>query len=234
MEVTNQKLNLYVPNFYHLDDFPWRKKFRGLQTIFASSIEEKSQSSQIDLKFKKFLRASASKMIQNKMYEFDNSSVDPLNKLPEHVHELIFQHLDGKDALNLLEVSQSWKIFVAQERKIMSKIQLKLSEEMTKIDENVISESVRKFQSVSCFSNRLLLMENFCQYLKKISIIANDGNDYGEKLNFPNLEILIVKSDFGRFCRIGNVLRVFEECRKLKVRNFYINLTLSLHFLTLN
>lgn len=218
MDITNQKLNLYVPNFAHLDDFPWRKGFRGLQTILASSIEEKSENSQADRDFKKFLRASASKMIQNKIYKIDNSPMDPLTKLPEDIHEFIFQHLNGRDALNSMEVSQNWKFYFSQARNVMSKIQLKLYDPMKTEDERTIHESVQRFQTVLCYSSRLPFMVNFCRFVKKITIIGDAFDGRGEKLEFPNLEVLKIKRDPTRYFRVGSLLEVFKECRKLKVR----------------
>lgn len=218
MDIIYQKLNLYVPNFYHLDEFPWRKKFRGLQTIFASSIEPKIESSQVDKNFKKFLRGSASKMIESKIYKISNISMDPLNKLPEHVHDLIFQHFSGKDALNTLEVSQSWKNFLIQARNLMSKIQLKFPEIMSSTDQEVMEESIRKFQSLECYGTKLNLTVNFSKFIKKIVIVVKEVEYYDKNLDFNNLEVLILKSENRGFSTIGSILRVFENCRKLKVR----------------
>lgn len=225
MDTYTMKINLYVPNFYYLDEFSWRKRFRKIQTICASSIEKESpQFDETDRNFKKLMKVSGSKMIKSRVYQIEQlptNSLDPLVVLPEHIHDLVFQHFNTKDALNAREVSQSWKFFCGQEKKLMEKITLRLTSSLVREDRDVIEETTHRYQVAICHSSRLNMLMNFSKSLRKLAVIMDNNEKFTDiGLDFSNLEMVKVRSSsaFGTFGRTSNILMCFGRCKKLKVR----------------
>jgi hypothetical protein len=134
----------------------------------------------------------------------DVPSTDPMVKLHEfHLQELVLQHLNGRDVMESMKVSQTWNEILSNSPKAMSKIQLKFDErspidpspkEVTKL-----LRSERRYQNLNlniCFrtnsTRKLLLLQRFSPTLVNLEVYvgSNVKQFAAENLQFPRLKSL--------------------------------------------
>ncbi|CAO1415038.1 unnamed protein product [Diamesa serratosioi] len=132
--------------------------------------------------------------------------MDPLNYIPEELHDLIFQHLN---VLNASEVSTSWYKSIAASRECMKKLKLKFDvpfEDFDICDKKVncyfgIVNTPRKYKSIHFNCHRCLSFSRLCWKLilhqeRMIDFNINNMILKGTiaEATLPNLENLKIKN----------------------------------------
>jgi hypothetical protein len=96
------------------------------------------------------------------------SSIDPLIKVCPDLHELILQHFSGNEVLVLSLVSPEWSETIQRSIKCMSKIQLKLEENVSEAKQTLM-KSNRKYSSLLVRSEEESQPIDVYQLLKKFA-----------------------------------------------------------------
>lgn len=141
------------------------------------------------------------------MYVIDNRVVssDPLDRIHEDLHDLVFQHLNGNDILNASEVSSQWYTSTSTSKASMSQIQLKIVKPIQQANTmfDLINNSYKLFQNIifSCNYDESLINNCFkivCKHAKvivnveAIDMILND-NGLIQTIKLPHLRALSLR-----------------------------------------
>lgn len=183
-----------------------------------------------------------------KMKKSESASPDPFDTVHEHVHDLILQHLRGKEVLTAFEVSSRWNQLMVKSEVGMSKIKLVVDEYRSrqKMNEiNMLIESKRNYQRLKVsieytndMSNKMKLLSVFAPTLVDLEVSFNYLNDSVIKfepfdLSFPKVKsmYLFIKytPDFG-----AKILNAAVKLEKFKLGNCELNKTLIDSMMKLN
>lgn len=134
-------------------------------------------------------------------YQQSNLPLNPFERLPEELFEMIFQHLTGKDVLEIAKVSHQFDELISDSRKTRDKITLKL-------DEMTAGSDFRKFRrgyhhirvkqqtlgrSMSLHEKLVQLLRQFARTLISVQVktvmMGNTAVFKGDLLELKHLEI---------------------------------------------
>lgn len=132
--------------------------------------------------------------------------MDPLERLTEDIHELIFQHFDERDILGLSTVSKAWYDSIGSSKKCMSKVEFALKFQKKSSNTrhqqiggkiNLVKETTRRYQNITincCFDRTLsaefwCLLEFLSSNLVNLKIKSIKLESYAN-VNLPKLEFL--------------------------------------------
>lgn len=130
---------------------------------------------------------------------------DPLERIHEDLHDLIFQHLNGNDILNTSIVSSQWYTATSTSKAAMLQIQLKIIQPIQHVKTmfDVINNSFKQFQNVifSCNYDETLINYCFKILCKNAKVIVNVeaidmvlNNDLIQTIKLPHLRALSLRS----------------------------------------
>lgn len=160
-------------------------------------------------------------------------SSDPFDRIHEELHDLIYQHLDGKDILNASQVSSLWYESTSFSKASMALIELKIpppSENLTK-HFDVIDTSYKLFQnlSFSCNYDANLILKCF-ELLSKysniiVSIEAIDMEmDNIQPIELPHLRALTLRGEKSHLANdLYNMLLCASVCLYSLKINIHVN-----------
>ncbi|CAO1406744.1 unnamed protein product [Diamesa tonsa] len=161
-----------------------------------------------------------------KINEDSKECMDPLLKVPEELHDLIFQHLD---VLKASEISMFWYNSIAASRECMKHLKLKYdvcSYDFEMCDHKqdcytALVNTPRKYKSIQINCHRCSSFSNLCWKLisNQERMIDLDIKNMTLKENvaevtFPNLESLKIRHH--KSSQTINLFRKFRNSKKLK------------------
>jgi hypothetical protein len=149
-------------------------------------------------------RAKKMKFSEDPAEAVDVPSMDPMVKLHEfHLQELILQHLNGREVIESMKVSQTWNEILSNSPKAMSKIQLKFAEQSAKNpppgEVTKLLQSERRYQYLNLnivfrknAERKLMLLQRFSPTLVnlKADVCWNVQQFAPKNLQFPRLKSL--------------------------------------------
>ena len=132
---------------------------------------------------------------------------DPLG-IPEEIHSLIFQHLNGNDVKTASEISWHWYNVVGESRECMKKIILRLKEPGN-CEIETLQNSPRNYQFLTLIgpinNENLKILDLYSSSLKNVQLINEDTNEDQEAfipISLPlleNLKINYISKDILKF-----------------------------------
>jgi hypothetical protein len=149
----------------------------------------------------------------------EKSIADPFVRVHEHVRDLMLQHLTGREVLRSMKVSKDWNEIVAESRKCMSKVKLKIEEKTLKYpsleEVTALMESDRPYQhmklrirNVKNSGSMLLLLQRFSQSLVELDLKLGKQKrmieNLPENVTFPKLKLL-------KLYKLTNVNQVIKK-----------------------
>lgn len=203
----------------------WINKFPSTSQVSIKR-QKFMDLSENDEKLKKTLKLTADKMIRKRIFVPERIPIgyyDPMVRVSENSHELIFQHLTGHDILNAFEVSRTWNNFCKKSDHCAKKFNLYIKASFKEHDRKVLEKSSRRFMNVisdyyqptmvRCFSN-----------LRRLSLAFYVPGKFQVSEPFPFLETLIIQKCPTKFYTPENVLKCFEvfaQCTTLTYLEIY-------------
>lgn len=152
------------------------------------------------------MKQNTSEDVKNQ--DTDDVNLNPLTRISEDLHELIFQHLTGKDVLRLSLVSPQWHDFTSNSKNCMKLIKLKvvwlhnISTHSKTERFELIQKSLRKYQYFYFYCNSNAIVIEECMNILKahaksvVSIVSIDMISDVKVMNniiLPNLQSLSVR-----------------------------------------
>jgi hypothetical protein len=224
IEICHLPLELYVQNYHYMDEIKWKKKFRKLKSIIVGKIEPNDTNkyhADENQTFLKMMKLSGRRMISNNLFSMKKivmGELDPLQRLSEDIHGLIFQHFDGKTSKTATEVSQNWNSFAVHSRALMDNIQLRIPNSAR--NDKMMNNSDRRYRNVIVHNDNLTMVKSFSQYLKNLTITTSmkDVSPKVSSFSFRNLEVLVIKKEavYYTYNKIDELLNCFVRCERLK------------------
>ncbi|KAG5666854.1 hypothetical protein PVAND_014862 [Polypedilum vanderplanki] len=215
------KCDIYTQNVHFMNDINWRKCFRGLQGIHVGSVfnDNNVYTTQADREFKRIMKTNWRKMT----YDFNScnqlGSHDPLMRLPEDIHELIFQHITMRDFRNCMEVSKTWSFYTRNCRAATNKIRLKFTKETTRDRHELMKNCDIKCSDIAMLGSCISYLTNFVDILRELTIFTSSSCSPDILFEYPCLESLTICRQY-QHCDNEEVYRHLEhftKCKKLKL-----------------
>lgn len=196
---SQHEVEIYLQNLSYMKDHNWKGKFPNHRGIYVGQSIEGCPK-YVDGSHRNFLRkmrVSGKKMISNETFAIgiEPENVDPLFQIPAEIHDLIFQHFNAKDAVNMREVSLNWNEFGKSSKVLMNKMRFCGPSHLSSEDEQAMRKACRLYSTVTLFS--FGWANRFCEHVRDITIVM-DGDYHEVNLNkqtyneFPNLESLTI------------------------------------------
>lgn len=219
---------LRIPALTMGQNVDWLKYFPMPSTLYLGQ-EEFRDLDRTDKTFKKMLKSSAEKLIQQRMYASQKKIVsffDPMVKIAGELHQLIFQHFRGGEFFNFFEVSKTWNNICKQSKYGSRKYCLYIKESFNADDKKIIAKSSRKYLNLICDVYQPQLITNFSN-LKKLSLRFTVPGELNG-VTFVKLETLIIQKCPGNLYKpevIKECFRVFANCSELRCLEIYESIT---------
>lgn len=182
-----------------------------------------------DKKFRKMIQTSADKIVNMQLYTSERRVAgfyDPMIKISEEIHQLLFQHLNGRDVLNCFEVSKTWNNFCKQSNFCARKYNLYVKESFDENDRTMLQESNRKYLNMICDFYQPTMIQSYSN-LKKLSLRFCVPNKISD-VQFTNLETLIIQKCPGKLYNPDHIVqcfKIFSRCTTLKFLEMYEAIT---------
>lgn len=132
-------------------------------------------------------------------------TVDPMERIHEHLHEMIFQHFDASDVIISSETNKKWFDTIGASKRCMKQVNLGLdnwwqnetSEDIGRVMK-IVKRSTRRYQNVHINSNddekvsqrSYQLLKFLAPSLVDVKFLNTDGITLREQFKFPRLERL--------------------------------------------
>lgn len=174
-----------------------------------------------DQQFKKKLKLSATKLIEMQMYRSEwkvPGYYDPIVRLPEEIHQLMFQHLNGREVLNCFEISNTWNNFCKNSSYCASKYCLSVKESFDPEVIKVLQGSTRKYENLITDIYQPKMIQNYSN-LRKLSLKFHLSSDFSP-VTFTSLETLIIEKCPSKLYKPEIVKKCFEEFAKCTTLKF--------------
>ena len=170
---------------------------------------------------------SSEDVVNENIYSDD---LNPLNRISEELHELIFQHLNGNDVLRFALVSPQWYDLTANSRNCMNLIKLKvvwlhnISTHSRKDRFELVQNSQRRYQHFYFYCNSNAIVIEECMNIltahadSVVSIVAIDMISDALEMNsitLRNLQSLSVREIFHKRYNAPNIV-LLQASTKLK------------------
>jgi hypothetical protein len=181
---------------------------------------------EVDKEFKKAFKKSAAKMMDMKLFVPQKLPIgycDPMLRVSEKIHDLMFQHLSGHDVLNAFEVSKTWNNFCKESDSCAKKFILYLKESSDREDRAILENSSRRFSNVIADYYQPTMVKSFSN-LRRLSIAFYVPEKFAVADAFPNLQTLIIQKCPAKFYKPENVkkcFQVFANCTTLTFLEIY-------------
>jgi hypothetical protein len=182
---------------------------------------------QIFRKSKQIMGPKAKKMKLNE----NKVNLDPLERIHSDLHNLIFQHLKGKEVKKLSEVVTDWYLKLGSSKVAMSKIQLSLAVLSKKSDEALFTSqrrysnfdflchnnAVQRFNILKAFAESLEHLE-VKQVVKNFHELVPDANS----IEFPKLKSLMVAANRRTKGQLKFAQMILDKSNKEEFRTIHI------------
>lgn len=138
----------------------------------------------------------------------NSSQMDPLSKIDDMLHSLIFQHLTSSDVLRTLEVSREWNQLITKTKQVESKVQLSINETWNdEFNADILQNSNRKYTSVkvnTLLRSRDQVFKIFCNFAEFLVTVNTRFDFEMNGLKLPSVKSLTIKtSDYPHFFEEG-------------------------------